>query len=298
MSNVTYTLVEKPGDSNISVFVDGQMFVTTSEHPRWAEILDAVRTDAEVDYEALFDVSVKVAQKFEKVSDRVALAGGRVYFDGDEVDNALTQQIVRFMEEGVEDFKPLVNFFEKIAQNPEQHSREQAYAWLSRHKFTITEDGNILMYKGVKVDANGDYRSIHAGPGIVNGEADNGYLRNNVGDVVEIARSRVEFNPGVGCAAGLHAGTYAYASGFAQGALLTVEVHPRDIVSVPTDCDAQKVRVSRYTVKEVTPHEYTSPLYTATTAFSTYDADGSDACLDCGDEGDWSDTEGYCGICY
>lgn len=294
MSNVKFSLVQNENDANITVFVNGNMHVTTSENPRWQEILDAVLTNADVDYEALFDPAKAAAKRFDALADseRVKVAGGQVYFDGDLVDNALTQQILRFLEDDVEDFKPLVRFFEKMAQNPEQHSREQFYAWLARHKFTITESGNVLMYKGVQKDAEGNFVSIHSGPGIVNGEAANGHLRNNVGDVVEIARSRVEFNPGVGCASGLHAGTYEYASSFSRGGLLTVEVNPRDVVSVPTDCDAQKVRVSRYVVREVTPAKYESAVV------SWGGSRAEDSCYDCGAEGDWSDTEGYCGICY
>ena len=68
-------------------------------------------------------------------------------------------------------------------------------------------------------------------------------------------RGDVEHDPGVGCHVGLHAGTWDYASSFAQGAVLTVEINPRDVVSVPTDCQDQKMRVCRYTVTGITEQE-------------------------------------------
>jgi hypothetical protein len=169
---------------------------------------------------------------------------------------------------GVEDFKPLVAFFEKVETNPNSHSRVQLYAWLRDRNITLTEDGNFIAYKGVKVE-NGEYFSISTGKAISNGVEYNGAIPNPLGAIVEMPRSEVQHDPSVGCHTGLHAGTWNYASGFARGAVLTVEINPRDVVSVPTDCDAQKLRVCRYVVKDVTETELDTPVY------STYpDLDG------------------------
>jgi hypothetical protein len=63
-------------------------------------------------------------------------------------------------------------------------------------------------------------------------------------------RSAVEHNPARACASGLHVGTWEYASSFGNGVTAVVKVNPRDVVSVPTDCNGQKMRVSRYKVVE------------------------------------------------
>ena len=49
---------------------------------------------------------------------------------------------------------------------------------------------------------------------------------------------------------GLHVGSYDYANGWAgqDGRLLMVEFDPQDAVSVPTDSNFQKLRVSKYKV--------------------------------------------------
>ena len=73
-------------------------------------------------------------------------------------------------------------------------------------------------------------------------------------------RSEVEWDPSVGCHQGLHVGSWDYAAGFARGAVLTVYVNPRDVVSVPTDCDAAKMRCCRYTIGNVTEVAYTEPV--------------------------------------
>lgn len=246
MTNINYTIYEEDGDAFVTAFVAGEKPYTasTASHPNFAEIVAGLKS-GDLSILGKFDISEVVSTYFEQLSERVAVKGGHVFFDGDEVDNSLTKQIVRFLNEKIEDWGPLVNFMENVAANPQEHSREQLFEWLNRRDFTITDDGFLIGYKGVTRDLT----SVHSGPGIVNGEAVNGHLDNSPGNVVEIARSKVQHDPSNGCASGLHVGTHAYASSWGP-VCLKVAVNPRDVVSVPTDCDAQKVRVCRYQVIE------------------------------------------------
>jgi hypothetical protein len=258
-----YTLVSNGDEANVTVFVPGESMplVAHSDHPNFDTITKAVIAgEYDGNLADLFDVGRAVAQRFDSLSERVKVANGRIYFDGDEVDNALTKQVVRYLNEGVEDWRSLVAFFEKVQSNPEPHSRDQLFDWLDRHDFTLTPDGDIVGYKGVRKEADGSLVSISAGPAIVDGESVNGNVPNHIGAVVEMPRSGVNHNPSQGCSRGLHVGTYSYASGFAQGALLEVHVNPRDVVSVPTDCNWQKVRCCRYTVVRVIDQQYTSAV--------------------------------------
>jgi hypothetical protein len=66
-------------------------------------------------------------------------------------------------------------------------------------------------------------------------------------------RSDVQHDPARSCHTGLHVGTYEYAHSYADAALLTVLVNPRDVVSVPTACGATKMRVCRYVVSDDQP---------------------------------------------
>jgi hypothetical protein len=99
-------------------------------------------------------------------------------------------------------------------------------------------------------------------------------------------RDQVQFDPGVGCHTGLHVGTFEYAAGFAQGALLEVVVNPRDVVSVPTDCGAQKMRTCRYTVVGLLEQRLDSPL-------RVYDQAADEDYLDGAGWGDFEDDEDY-----
>ncbi len=267
------------GNSTITVFVDGEMLTTDSGNPNWSEILE-VALDAEglgdessefydedVEwFKGLFDLETAVKAKFaeaqvsntnETLSERVTVRDGQVLVDNDPIDGGITKQIIRFLDEQVPDWKPLVRFLENIMANPNGHSRTQLYDWLQRHDFSLSDDGCFYAYKGLTRDG----RSIHSGPGIVNGVPATGQLDNSVGNVVELARSSVHHDPSVGCSTGLHAGTYSYASSFGHGMTVRVKVNPRDVVSVPTDCDWQKIRCCRYEVVEVVDRESNPAVY-------------------------------------
>lgn len=255
-----YNLVTMGDEKNLTLVVNGEMYVASHQHPNWEAIVAGLLNDDESVVD-LFDVAETVSRRFEALTERVTVRNGQVYFDGDPLDRAETRQIVRFLDDGVDDFMPLVNFLEKVQTNPNEHSREQLYSWIDRHDFPITEDGDIIAYKGVLANADGTYESISSGKAIVDGEEVSGRIPNAVGSVVEMPRSEVHHDPATGCSRGLHAGTWDYASDFSRGAVLTVRINPRDVVSVPTDCDWQKVRVCRYVVTGVTEHEYTSPYW-------------------------------------
>lgn len=250
MSEVKYNLIDVNGTGNITVVFDDEMYTANSEHPNWEKIVaGALAKDENV--VTLFDTAKEIAKKFERLSERVTISGGHVFFDGEEIDDSLTKQIIRVLDEGIEDVKPLVNFFEKVATNPLEHSRTQLYRFLSSHDITLHEDGDIILYKGVKSDGNGGWTSIHAGPAIVNDESVNGLVPQPLNGVVEMARSAVQHDPAVACHTGLHAGTFEYARSFSSGNVIKVKVNPRDVVSVPNDHSDQKVRVCRYTVLSV-----------------------------------------------
>lgn len=269
-----FRIVEDENGSHVAAVVNGELFQATSRHAGYSELTTALREGASdqriID---LFDATNTVARRFEALSDRVTLAHGNLYLDGDLIDNALTEQVLRFIDEGVEDWRPLVAFFEKVITNPNTHSRDQLYAWLAHNSFAIAADGDIIAYKGVRLHSGEkDYESISSGPAVVNGVPHTGGpVPQSVGDVVEIARSRVVSNPSIGCASGLHVGDYSYASSFGP-VLIKVKVNPRDVVSVPTDCDAKKVRVSKYVVLGEQEGEFRSVYHTDDEDFLDYAA--------------------------
>jgi hypothetical protein len=123
-------------------------------------------------------------------------------------------------------------FFERCAANPSTRSVEQLFDWVTRHNLRITDDGCFIAYKSVR----SDYR-----------DAFSGTFCNKPGSEVTMDRSAVNADPTIGCSTGLHVADYEYANNYSD-ILLTVLVDPADVVSVPTDCGFQKIRVCRYIV--------------------------------------------------
>ena len=122
-------------------------------------------------------------------------------------------------------------------------------------------------YKGVQSDywsTTGNADTI-----VLQGKTnDRHQILNEVGATIEVARRCVDDNKDNHCSFGLHVGSFDYADNWAgeHGRLLLVEFDPADAVSVPTDCDFQKLRVSKYKViSDITDtrKELNKPVYQA-----------------------------------
>lgn len=207
----------------------------------------------------LNEVQSNITRLGDLVTGRMTLENGAVYFDGDRIDETLNAYILRLLDENGTprdrtNWEGFVKFLDKMYSNVNQDVREQLFGWLQYQNmnstgFTITSKGNIIGYKGCTGTVESPM-SINSGVAVVNDVRHNGRIPNNPGSVVEMPRSSVENDPKVGCATGLHIGTYNYAKGWSHGVMLRVEFSPADVVSVPFECSAQKARVCRYTVLE------------------------------------------------
>ena len=238
------------------------VYMANDSHPHWDAILSGLR-DGDPDVWDLFDVASGVLKAFEQVTDRVSWNGSEILWDGDPVHSALADHLSRAIEDGdSKNYTALAKFWEKLESNPDEHSREQAFDWLACHRFQITEDGDVVGYKGVVPEgyaSDGTEVYLSAWASSVAG-VPSAYVNGNpikelskvpqrIGDVVTMPRSEVAHNPSVACSRGLHVATRSYAASY--GTVLEVHVNPRDIVSVPTDAHGEKVRVCRYTVARV-----------------------------------------------
>jgi hypothetical protein len=276
VSEISYRITQSDRGENVVAFFpdrDEPIVSATSGHENWDAIKRGLFDGDDSVYE-LFDTRKTLQTKFKSLSERVSFNGDDILFDGDPVHDALAQQVKRFVQDGVDDYQPLVNFWEKIAQNPSSHSRDNLYRWLQAEGFSITLDGDIVAYKGVRprFDDEGEavgFESINSGPAVVDDKPVNGYVPNDVGSVITMPRSQVTADPRVGCHVGLHVGTWSYANGFSREAVLEVHVNPRDVVSVPTDCSSRKMRVSRYVVVQQLGENYTDAVIDPTEDYTT-----------------------------
>jgi len=170
-----------------------------------------------------------------------------ILHNGVKLESVLVGRVIEMVKAG-ESVKPILNFMARLEKNPSYRSRRELLTWLQDRKLPITEEGLVLGYKAVSVD----YFSVHAGPAsqvMIEGTRNSsGHILNTVGSRIRIERAAVNDDCTVGCSEGLHVGTLEYARSFHRGRLLIVEFDPADVVSVPTDCDYQKLRCCAYTV--------------------------------------------------
>lgn len=269
---------------SVTVYRRGKFYVATSDHPNFSAIITAL-TEGRPAREVvdLFDPGTAIKKGFRlasrlikaalapagseeakeeeaqlvEIANDLGVRNGVLHFQGEPMHGALAETVLALYEQDNQDaFVPFVKFLRKVMSNPNEHSREHLYEWMKHLSFNITEEGNILAYKGVKRNSEHGFASVTAGPAICAGKYHHsGPVPNVVGTTVEMAREQVTFDPAIGCAAGLHVGTMDYASRFGT-VMIEVIVDPRDVVSVPTDCGWQKMRVCKYYVKQ----EVTSPV--------------------------------------
>lgn len=266
MGNISFHLIrnnERGLDSVVALNpdADNPIYQADSRHPHWNAILQGLYND-DAEVFSLFDVRGGLQKHLRSLSDRISFDGDNVLFDGDVQSGPLADHLMRCLESGTQDYGPVVKFWEKVAQNPDERSKQQLFTWLQSHQFTITEDGDILGYKGVLSREEGKFLSVHSGTAFVDGVEIKGQIPNNPGTEVTMPRSMVKNDPNSACSYGLHVGDWSYASSFGDGATLEVHVNPRDVVSIPRDSGQRKMRCCKYKVVKVRSTESRKPIET------------------------------------
>ena len=217
-------------DESLTVVVNGKSLTMESSNPSFKEAKLAIANEQWDDIEALFDTSQAVVNFSDG---NVKVTDGAVFYRDEAVHNHVVDRILDFMREGLP-YKPLIRFLDKLMDNPSRRATNELYAFLEHKSMPLTPDGNFLAYKGVK----DDYTDWHTGN-----------FSNQIGETLEMNRNGVCDDSNLGCSSGFHAGSLEYARGYGNGGhLMIVEISPADVVSVPLDCDCQKLRTSKYKV--------------------------------------------------
>ena len=226
---IPYILTEQ----SLTVVIEGKAYTMNNDHPAWNQAKQSLKAEEYVKLKNLFDVSAAVEDYLDNDS-KVEIKEGLVRYDGEVVHNLVVDKILAFMRQGLP-YEPLVKFLGKLMNNPSRRAVNELYTFLEHKNMPLTPQGNFLAYKGV----TDDFKDFHTGK-----------FSNKVGDVLEMQRNGVCDDANRGCSSGFHAGSYQYAKGYANngGNLMVVEIDPADVVSVPTDCECQKLRTAKYKV--------------------------------------------------
>lgn len=257
MSQVSY-IISGQGTINVVLLGMGKHFTIPTSHPYYDELYDAVLAK---DADTILELADKASavEKYTQGKVTVDAEQGVVLYKDKPLHNTITARIVSMLREG-HPFSFMVTFLENVMQNPSKSSVDSLYDFLAHVGLPITEDGHFLAYKGV----SSNFMDLHTRT-----------INNSVGQVVEVERNEVDDDREVGCSMGLHAGTYEYASNYAgpTNAVVLVKINPKDVVSVPHDCNHQKLRTCRYEVLEV--YKAAEPIQ-ETLFFVNYDEDEDD----------------------
>jgi len=225
----------KSGDGTICMVIDGRHYTVAVSNPSYQEIREVIDTKPmdEPKLLLLMNITERISSLCEgKV--RVDLDEGKVWYNDTEFkDDAFCERILRLMSEG-QDVQYLVNFLNRLGQNPESRAIMETFKFLQHEGLPITPDGCFLAYKGVR----NDYYDKWTGK----------ILNRPDGRRIEEDRELMCSDPNQACAKGLHCGSIKYGREWGSGGhCILVKVDPKDVVCVPNH-DCRKMRVCGYWV--------------------------------------------------
>lgn len=279
---IAYTLT----NNSITVVLNNKVYTVSNGQPQWEPVLDAIRNN---DEKKLHDV-LSVANTIVSFTEgNVIVKDNQVFYRNVPLDNYVVEKVLDFAKNKLP-LQPVLRFINNLMKNPSRRAVQELYKFLEHKNMPITPEGNFLAYKGVQ----SDYYSKTSGNIIViKGTVRDGKIYNGINEVIEVERNGVCDDKNLGCSSGLHAGSVAYATDFGRGGrVVIVEINPADVVSVPDDCNCQKLRACRYKVVG----EYEVPLdhnYNNSYSNEDWNDDDDDDVFeeDCGDDGDESFDE-------
>lgn len=250
MSKLSYII--QPG-KGITAVIDGETMTITSDNPSYSQVLDAIsdREDPSIIAD-LFRAANAIKRYLGGNANgvEVDVDAGEVTYKGEPVHNIVVDRILDFMSNGLP-VEPLIKFLENLLQNPSRRSIQELYKFLEHKSLPITDDGCFIAYKGV----TSDYLDVHSRK-----------FSNRVGAVNEMLRSGVEDDFRVHCGTGFHVGSLEYATSFGSETVVA-KVNPKDVVSVPEDCQCQKLRTAKYEVVALFQGAIDRPLVEAASPY-------------------------------
>ena len=265
-------------EQSITVFYDGKPYTVRNDNANFQPLKQALLDARYEDVPDYLDM-VKAVEDF--VEGDIEVRNEVVYYKNHRLHGVVVDKLLEMLRAGMKDSAPLVNFITRLQANPSANSINELYSFLSYKQLANTPEGMVYGYKGVQHDywsSTGNADTI-----VLQGKTNDCHqILNEVGATIEVARRCVDDNKDNHCSFGLHVGSFDYADSWAGegGRLLLVEFDPADAVSVPTDCDFQKLRVSKYKViSDITDtrKELNKPVYEANKPIYGSDADDYDS---------------------
>jgi hypothetical protein len=260
----------------ITVVLDGERHSINAGNGLFSKALEAYKVNDWDTFVGCVNPEIRLKSLYASY-EGIEVKDGNLYVFAEPVHSTLATRVLSFLEAGL-DCVHLFKFILKLNLNPSKRAVDELYTFLEHRALPITDNGNFLAYKAVREDYSDKYT---------------GKFLNTIDAVLEMPRNKVDDDKNIGCSYGFHAGTVEYAKEFSGGCghIVLVEINPSDVVSIPTDCQFQKLRTCKYKVVGEYEIDLTDPLYAS--RFETDQDDDVDlwdddsdneVCCDCGEE--------------
>lgn len=214
--------------------IDGKPVFVPASDERYATLVGHLLAKRFADAAALLATPDKLLRTWDARFTLTPL--GEIVLNGETLPALFTGRVLEMAKNG-EDPAPVFAFAARLAKNPSANSRAQLFRFLQHKHLAITPEGFVLAYKAVRQD----YLDWHSCT-----------YKNTPGTTLSMPREAVDPDSKGDCRPGFHVGTLSYAQGFEKikgpSLFLICRVDPADVVSVPDDCDCQKMRVCSYYV--------------------------------------------------
>lgn len=216
-----------------------ETFIFTPEHPAYKTVKDELKKGSlTVDgARAYFNRFVaKNVALVDYTQGNIQLIGTDVFYKSKKLENSAVECIRDFHKEGLP-VKGLLNFLNRLySLNPSKWVVEGLFDFIRARGMVILDDGSFVGYKGVCSDFLDKFsRTIDNSPGSF---------------IPPFNRNEVDDDKQKECSFGYHMGTLDYARSYAgrSGRIVLCKAAPEDVVSVPSDYSAKKIRVCWYQV--------------------------------------------------
>lgn len=181
----------------------------------------------------------------------VTVGSDQVWYKNIPVAGYLIDKLLRMLAANVE-IAPWALLLDKLMRNPSQSVRERLPLFLEQAQMPITSDGHFLAWRLVKHD----YWDIYTGH----------TFKCLPGAVIDMPREQCDANPENTCSTGIHVAAFGYLESYGLGSgdgrrCVLVKINPEHVVSVPTDYNAQKLRVCEASVLREVPKEKVPVLF-------------------------------------
>ena len=222
-----YTITNK----TITVVHNGQVYNVAAGAPNF----DVLRAALMKNDDSVVLANLTIRQSIDKWSDgEFKIVNGNLLCNGEELPEQLSVRVIAMVTRG-DDPKHVLRFWKRLQNNPSWRSVQQLWSFLDNGGIPIDQDGYILAYKSV----NHNWTDVHSGT-----------VKNTIGAEPSMNRNKISDDPNLACHVGYHVGAIEYAKSFGpeDRRIIICRVDPADVVCIPYDCSAQKMRVCKYKV--------------------------------------------------